>query len=178
LKFRINYTLFELVCGDITELSTDAIVNAANGALKLGGGVAGAIRRKGGSEIQMDCDRIVAEKGRIVTGDAAITIGGRLKARFVVHAVGPVYGEGDEDRKLRDATVNSLKLADREHLKSISFPAISTGHFGLPRQKCAEVMIPTVISYVRSGTNLKHIIFCLYDQDTYDIFKRTLEKSI
>lgn len=178
MKARINDTLLELVHGDITELSTDAIVNAANGALKLGGGVAGAIRRKGGPEIQMDCNRIVAEKGRIVTGDATITKGGRLKARFVVHAVGPVYGEGYEDRKLRNATVSSLKLADHEHLKSISFPAISTGNFGLPKQKCAEVMIPTVISYIRSGTNLKHIILCLYDQNTYDIFKRTLEKNI
>jgi O-acetyl-ADP-ribose deacetylase (regulator of RNase III) len=178
LKVKINDTFLELVCGDITELSTDAIVNAANEALKLGGGVAGAIRRKGGPEIQMDCDRIVAEKGRIITGDAAITKGGRLKARFVVHAVGPVYGEGDEDRKLRNATVSSLKLADREHLTSISFPAISTGHFGLPKQRCAEVMISTVISYVRSGTNLKQIIFCLYDQDTYNIFRRTLEKNI
>jgi O-acetyl-ADP-ribose deacetylase (regulator of RNase III) len=178
LKVKINNRLLELVSGDITELSTDAIINAANGALKLGGGVAGAIRTKGGPEIQMECNRIIAEKGRIPTGGAAITRGGNLKAKFIIHAVGPICGEGDEERKLRNATISSLKLADREHLKSIAFPAISTGHFGLPKERCAEVMIPTVISYLRSGTNLGHIIFCLYDQDTYDVFRRTLEKSI
>ena len=178
MQAKINDTFLELICGDITDLSTDAIVNAANEVLKLGGGVAGAIRRKGGPEIQIECDRVITEKGRIATGDAAITKGGKLKAKYVIHAVGPVYGEGDEDQKLRNATVNSLKLADRENLKSIAFPAISTGNFGFPKQRCAEVMIPAVKSYIKNGTNLKQIIFCLYDQDTYDIFKQTLEKNI
>lgn len=112
----------ELVRGDITDLQVDSIVNAANGALKLGGGVAGAIRRKGGPQIQKECDQIIAEKGRIPTGEAVITTAGNLKASHVIHAVGPIYGEGDEDQKLREATINSLKLADKHGLKTISPP--------------------------------------------------------
>lgn len=178
LRTEIGRTVLELVKGDITELTVDSIVNAANGSLKLGGGVAGAIRRKGGPEIQRECDRIIAERGRIPTGEAVITTGGNLKARYVIHAVGPVYGEGDEDRKLEKATLNSLKLADEHGLKSIAFPAISTGYFGLPKERCAQIMIPAAISYVKGGTSLERIIFCLYNQETYDIFKSTLEKTL
>jgi O-acetyl-ADP-ribose deacetylase (regulator of RNase III) len=176
LKAEFAETILELVKGDITELSVDSIVNAANGFLKLGGGVAGAIRRKGGPKIQRECDKIIAEKGRIPTGEAAVTTGGNLKAKYVIHAVGPIYGEGDEDNKLRAATTNSLELADWHGLKSIAFPAISTGYFGLPKKRCAEVMLPASISYIKKGTNLKQVLFCLYDQETLNIFKYTLEQ--
>lgn len=166
----------ELVRGDITELQVDSIVNAANGALKLGGGVAGAIRRKGGPKIQKECDQIITEKGRIPTGEAVITTAGNLKASHVIHAVGPIYHEGDEDQKLREATINSLRLADEHGLRTIALPAISTGYFGLPKRKCARVMMSTAISYMRKGTNLKKIIFCLYDEETLSIFREALER--
>ncbi|MDZ7261405.1 MAG: macro domain-containing protein, partial [candidate division KSB1 bacterium] len=106
MQKQINKTLLELVEGDITEMDTDAIVNAANAQLILGGGVAGAIRRKGGPKIQEECNKI----GGTFVGGAVITTGGNLKARHVIHAVGPRMGEGDEDNKLRNATLNSLKL--------------------------------------------------------------------
>ncbi len=177
MQVRIGKTDFELTKGDITELRVDSIVNAANSQLKLGGGVAGAIRRKGGSQIQEECDKIIAERGQIPTGEAAITTGGKLKARYVIHAVGPVYGEGDEGGKLGNVTVNSLKLADQQGLRSIAFPAISTGYFGLPKKRCAELMIPAVISYIKKGSNLDRVVFCLYDQETLDTFKETLRNQ-
>ena len=120
-----------LVQGDLTELAVDAIVNAANSGLQLGGGVAGAIRTKGGPSIQEECNRI----GPIRVGEAVVTGGGNLKASYVIHAVGPVYGEGDEDEKLRNATLNSLKRATEKGMKSIAFPAISTGIFGFPKRE-------------------------------------------
>jgi O-acetyl-ADP-ribose deacetylase (regulator of RNase III) len=126
MRIKINYTFLELTKGDITDQTTDAIVNAANTALQLGGGVAGAIRRKGGPKIQEECNRI----GGTHVGGAVITTGGNLKAKYVIHAVGPIHGEKNEDGKLKDATLNSLILADQKNLKSIAFPAISTGIFG------------------------------------------------
>lgn len=176
MEIKVNGTIIELVKGDITELDVDCIVNAANSMLKMGGGVAGAIRRKGGQKIQDECDEIVAKRGPIPAGGAVITSGGNLKAKYVIHAVGPVYGEGDEERKLRDAVLNSLKLAEQYSVSSIAFPAISTGAFGLPKDICAETMIPATIFYVKGGTNIKKIVFCLYDDEAFSIFKRTLER--
>ena len=173
---KIGRTVVELVRGDITDLSVDCIVNAANGQLWLGGGVAGAIRRKGGPKIQEECNKIVSKRGSVPTGGAAITSAGNLKVKYVMHAVGPVFGVGDEDSKLRDATTNSLKLADEHKTKSIAFPAISTGYFGLPKKRCAEVMLPAAISYVEGGTQIESIIFCLYDQETFDVFKKALQE--
>ncbi|MEM2351664.1 MAG: macro domain-containing protein [Thermoproteota archaeon] len=175
MQIRINKTTIELVKGDITELNVDCIVNAANSMLKMGGGVAGAIRRKGGEKIQEECDRIVAERGPVPVGGAVITSGGNLKAKYVIHAVGPVYGEGDEERKLKDAVINSLRLAEQYNMASIAFPAISTGVFGMPKKICAETMLPAAISYAKSGTSIGKIIFCLYDDETFNIFKETLE---
>jgi len=176
MQIKVGETVIELVKGDITELDVDCIVNAANTMLKMGGGVAGAIRRKGGQKIQDECDEIVAKRGPISVGGAAITSGGSLKAKYVIHAVGPVYGEGDEERKLRDAVINSLRLAEEHGVKSIAFPAISTGVFGMPKKICAETMIPAAISYAIGGTGIERIIFCLYDDETFNIFKGTLEK--
>lgn len=164
----------ELVKGDITDLDTDAIVNAANSNLKMEGGVAGAILKKGGYEIQRECDKI----GYCPVGGAVITGAGKLKAKYVIHAVGPRYGEGDEDRKLRDATLNSLRLAEQYGLKSIAFPAISTGIFGFPKDRCARVMVPTVVEFIKNeAKNLKRVIFCLYDDETYRIFEKVLEET-
>ena len=160
----------ELVKGDITELDVDAIVNAANSRLKHGGGVALAIVRKGGKIIQDESDKI----GYCEVGNAVITTAGRLKARYVIHAVGPRYGEGNEDIKLRNATLNSLRLADEYNLSSIAFPAISTGIFGFPKDRCARIMLDAAMSY--KSNSIKKIIFCLYDDETYNIFKEELDR--
>jgi O-acetyl-ADP-ribose deacetylase (regulator of RNase III) len=168
---KVKNSVLDIVQGDITEMETDAIVNAANAALQLGGGVAGAIRRKGGPKIQEECNKI----GGTFVGGAVITTGGNLKAKHVIHAVGPRYGEGDEDRKLRNATLNSLKLADRHSLKSIAFPAISAGIFGFPKDRCAKIMLSTAVEYLKGTTKIEKVIFCLYDSETLHIFEEELK---
>jgi O-acetyl-ADP-ribose deacetylase (regulator of RNase III) len=161
-----------LVQGDLTELAVDAIVNAANSRLQLGGGVAGAIRAKGGPSIQEECNRI----GPIRVGEAAVTGGGNLKASYVIHAVGPSYGEGDEDEKLRNATLNSLKRATEKGLKIIAFPAISTGIFGFPKDRCAEIMLKTASEFLEGQeTSLDEVILCLWSQGDLELFEKTLE---
>ena len=171
MEAKINKTIQELTQGDITDLDTDAIVNAANTALQLGGGVAGAVRRKGGSRIQEECNEI----GGTHVGGAVITTGGNLKAKYVIHAVGPRHGEEHEDEKLKDATLNSLILADKNNLKSIAFPAISTGIFGFPKDRCATIMLSTTVAYLEGPTKLEKVVYCLYDQNTVEIFKRALQ---
>jgi len=171
MKIKINKTFLELTQGDITDLDTDAIVNAANTALQLGGGVAGAIRRKGGPKIQEECNKI----GGTHVGGAVITTGGNLKAKYVIHAVGPIHGEEHEDEKLKDATLNSLILADKNRLKSIAFPAISTGIFGFPKDRCATIMLSTTTAYLEGPTKLEKVVYSLYDQDSFEIFKNTLQ---
>jgi O-acetyl-ADP-ribose deacetylase (regulator of RNase III) len=174
MRKRIGKAEVELVIGDITEMDTDAIVNAANSQLNHGGGVAGAIVRKGGSIIREESETWVFARGEVPVGSAAITSGGALAARYVIHAVGPRMGEGDEDKKLENATLNSLKMADKHLLKSISFPAISTGIFGYPIDRCAHVMIPGVIGYLLHGkSGLERVVFCLYDESAFQIFKDT-----
>jgi O-acetyl-ADP-ribose deacetylase (regulator of RNase III) len=162
----------ELVEGDITEMDTDAIVNAANAQLVLGGGVAGAIRRKGGPQIQEECDRI----GGTFVGGAVITTGGNLKARHVIHAVGPQWGEGNENEKLKNATLNSLKVADENGLKSIAFPAISTGIFGFPIRRCAEIMLHATAEHLRGTTGLERVVFCLFGRDSFNVFATELRR--
>ncbi len=174
MKADIANSVIELADGDITEMDTDAIVNAANSMLIMGGGVAGAIRRKGGLSIQAKCLKI----GRTPVGGAAITAGGKLKAKFVIHAVGPRWGEGDEDNKLKNATLNSLKLADKQKLKSIAFPAISAGIFGFPIDRCAEIMLRTTIDYLKGQTGLKRVVFCLFGRESYDVFEKQLKQEI
>jgi O-acetyl-ADP-ribose deacetylase (regulator of RNase III) len=174
MKVKINKTEIELVDGDLTEQTTDAIVNAANAGLILGGGVAGAIRTKGGPRIQEECNKI----GGTFVGGAVITTGGNLKAKHVIHAVGPRMGEGDEDKKLKNATLNSLKLADEKKLKSIAFPAISAGIFGFPIERCATIMISTTIDYLSQTTGLKKVIFCLWGKSAYSIFENELKKQL
>jgi O-acetyl-ADP-ribose deacetylase (regulator of RNase III) len=164
----------ELVQGDLTELAVDAIVNAANAQLVLGAGVAGAIRTKGGPSIQEECDRI----GGTTVGQAVATGAGNLKARYVIHAVGPRMGEGDEDEKLRQATWNSLLRATEKGLRSIAFPAISTGIFGFPKDRCAAVMIAAARQFLQQQpTTLQKVIFCLWSAEDLAIFGRTLEGS-
>ena len=172
MQIQINNKTLELTEGDITELHTDAIVNAANASLILGAGVAGAIRSKGGPSIQQECNEI----GGCPVGGAVITGGGNLKARHVIHAVGPRKGEGDEEEKLRNATLNSLRVADGNGLTSIGFPAISTGVFGFPIERCAEIMLSATIDYLQGETGLVRVVFCLYGEEAFGVFEGGLEK--
>jgi len=174
MKVNIENRVLEILEADITEMQTDAIVNAANARLILGGGVAGAIKRKGGPKIQEACNKI----GGTFVGGAVITTGGNLKAKYVIHAVGPRLGEGNEDEKLKNATLNSLKLADDNNLKSISFPAISTGIFGFPIERCAQIMLKTIIDYLKGKTCLEKVVFCLFGQDSYQVFANQLKKEV
>ena len=166
----VKNSLIKIVQADITDLDTDVIVNAANVQLILGGGVAGAIRRKGGSTIQEECNEI----GGTFVGGAAITTGGNLKAKRVIHAVGPRMGEGDEDSKLTNAVLNSLKLVDEHGLKTIAFPAISTGIFGYPIDRCAKIMIFGVKKYLAGETQIREVVFCLYTNSDYEVFNKEL----
>lgn len=174
MRAEFGHTILEVIKADITEMETDAIVNAANAQLILGGGVAGAIRRKGGPAIQEQCSKI----GGTFVGGAVITDAGNLKARYVIHAVGPRMGEGEEDQKLKNATLNSLKIADENNIKSISFPAISTGIFGYPIVRCAEIMLQTSINYIKGSTGLDKVVFCLFEQDSYKVFEERLKQEI
>ncbi|MCK4885221.1 macro domain-containing protein [Candidatus Bathyarchaeota archaeon] len=171
MSAKINKAVLELTQGDITDQTTDAIVNAANAALQLGGGVAGSIRRKGGPKIQEACNKI----GGTLVGGAVLTTGGNLAAKYVIHAVGPRHGEEHDDAKLKDATLNSLILADQKNLKNIAFPAISTGIFGFPKDRCVTIMLSTTIAYLEGPTKLEKVVYCLYNQKTFEIFKRTLQ---
>jgi O-acetyl-ADP-ribose deacetylase (regulator of RNase III) len=168
---KINNTILELRLGDITDMDTDAIVNAANASLQLGGGVAGAIRSKGGPKIQDECNKI----GGTPIGNAVLTTGGNLKAKYVIHAVGPVHGEEHDDEKLKDTTLNTLILSDKSNLRSITFPAISTGIFGFPKYRCAIIMLSTTIAYLEGFTKLERVIYCLYDSVTFEAFKHALQ---
>ena len=166
----VKNSSIKTVQGDITDLDIDVIVNAANAQLILGGGVAGAIRRKGGSKIQEECNEI----GGTFVGGAVITTGGDLKAKYVIHAVGPRMGEGDEDSKLTNAVLNSLELMDEHKLKTIAFPAISTGIFGYPIDRCAKIMIFTAKKYLAGETQIKEVILCLYTNSDYEVFNKEL----
>lgn len=173
LSIQLEGTQLELIEGDITDLDVDAVVNAANEQLQLGTGVAGAIREQGGPSIQEECDRI----GSTPVGTAVLTGGGNLKAMHVIHAVGPQMGEGDEDRKLASAIRSSLALADRHGLKSIALPAISTGSFGFPIDRCARILLTEVYRYLQGGTKIGRVVVSLKGEDTFETFKRELRRG-
>lgn len=173
LSIQLEGTQLDLVEGDITELDVDAIVNAANENLQLGTGVAGAIRDRGGPSIQEECDRI----GGTPVGTAVLTTGGKLKAKHVIHAVGPQMGEGEEDRKLQSAIRASLALADRHGLKSIAMPAISSGSFGFPLDRCARILLTEVYRYLQGGTKIERVVISLIDDPSFEIFKRELRRG-
>jgi len=166
--------ILRLIQGDITERDVDAIVNAANSHLQHGGGVAGAIVRKGGQVIQEESNKI----GYTPVGAAVITGAGKLRARFVIHAVGPRMGEGGEDNKLKNAISNSLKLASKKGLKSISLPAISSGIFGFPKDQCAGILVKEALNYIEKNpkSSLQLIEFCIYDDLTKEYFQREFDK--
>ncbi len=175
-EVKINESILSLVEGDITNENTDAIVNAANARLAGGAGVDGAIHRMGGPAIMKECRKI----GGCPTGQAVITTGGNLKAKYVIHTVGPVYKDGTkgEAKLLKSAHLESLKLASSRGLKSISFPAISTGVYGYPVNEAANIALKTVIDYLQEHTDIELVRFVLFGNETYDIFSEELRKLI
>jgi O-acetyl-ADP-ribose deacetylase (regulator of RNase III) len=173
LVIDLSDTKLELIVSDITDLAVDAIVNAANEDLQLGSGVAGAIREKGGPSIQSECDRI----GHTPVGSAVMTGAGDLPVKQVIHAVGPRMGEGDEDRKLSSAVRSALALADRNGLVSIALPAISTGNFGFPLDRCARITLTEVHRYLQGGSKLERVVVALHDEDAFETFKRELRRG-
>ncbi len=178
MELVINKTRLALVQGDITIQATDAIVNAANSGLMGGGGVDGAIHRAGGPAIMEECRKIREKIGRLPAGKAVITTGGRLKTKYVIHTVGPVWHDGTsgEAELLASAYRESLKLADEKRLKSISFPAISTGAYGYPLEPAARVALQTVIDFMSQDKSLEEVVLVLYDSATYQIYAETLRK--
>jgi len=177
----INQSKLSIIQGDITQQSTDAIVNAANSGLMGGGGVDGAIHRAGGPAILEECKQIVAKQGRLPTGKAVITTGGNLKAKHVIHTVGPIWygGTKNEADLLTSAYQESLKLAAKNILVSISFPSISTGAYGYPVAEASEVAVKSVASFLKEQvTSIKEVVFVLFDSGTYDAYRSALEKMI
>jgi len=157
--------------GDLTEQDVDAIVNAANNALQLGGGVAGAIRRKGGPRIQAECNRL----GPVPLGEAAITSAGDLTARYVVHAASMALGSRTTEASLRAATRNSLLRAVEKGLKTMAFPAVGTGIAGFPMQRCAEVMLQEAAGHLAGETTLEEVRFVLFDAPACETFRAVYE---
>jgi O-acetyl-ADP-ribose deacetylase (regulator of RNase III) len=174
MEVKINKSTLALVEGDITMEETDAIVNAANSRLAGGGGVDGAIHRAGGPSIIAECRKI----GGCPTGQAVITTGGTLKAKYVIHTVGPVYQGGikGEAALLKSAHLESLKLASAKKLKSIAFPAISTGVYGYPVNEAAHIALKTVIDYLKEHGDIELARFVLFGRKTYDTFVEELKK--
>lgn len=164
--------ILRLVEGDLTQEDVEAIVNAANPQLQHGGGVAGIILRRGGREIQTESDQWVRQHGPVSHAEPAYTTAGKLPCRYVIHAVGPVWGDGDEDKKLAAAIHGSLELADSLQLTSIAFPAISTGIFGFPKERAAGVFYNSFNDYFGKGSpsSLKLIRLTLFDQPTVSAF--------
>lgn len=164
--------LFQLVQGDITTETVDAIVNAANSSLRHGGGVARAISERGGESIQRESDAWVKKNGPVSYNEPAVTGAGNLPCQIVIHAVGPVWGEGDEEAKLADAVLGVLALATRRGLSSLSLPAISTGIFGFPKELAARIIFSTIEAFFTSQADspLKQVRLVLFDQPTLDVF--------
>jgi O-acetyl-ADP-ribose deacetylase len=170
--------IIQIVQGDITTEEVDAIVNAANEHLQHGGGVAWAISKKGGPAIQKESDQWIREHGPVSHSHPAWTSGGRLPAKYVIHAVGPVWGDGDEDKKLREAVAGSLRLANELKCSSLAMPAISTGIFGFPRDRAAKIIFTAIEEFwVSNPSSLKMVKLVLFDQPTVDIFLKSFQNK-
>ena len=159
--------------GDITKLKVDAIVNAANSSLMGGGGVDGAIHRAGGPAILEECRQIIAWQGRCEAGEAVITTGGNLIARFVIHTVGPVWhgGQNGEPQLLKNAYLNSLNLAVENEVETIAFPNISTGVYGFPKKEAAEIAIHSVRKFLSENEQIKQLLFDCFDEENYELYR-------
>lgn len=172
----INGARLSITKGDITKMTTDAIVNAANSGLMGGGGVDGAIHRAGGPAILEECKQIVSTQGRLPAGQAVITTGGKMKTKHVIHTVGPIWrgGEQGEPDLLASAYRESLKLAAGHNLSSIAFPSISTGVYGYPVAEASRIAMKTVASFLHESTSIKEVIFVLFNAEAYDAYASAL----
>jgi len=175
LEIYVVKTLLVLVRGDITQQDTEAVVNAANSSLMGGGGVDGAIHRAGGPKILEECKQIVARQGRLPAGEAVITTGGNLKARYVIHTVGPVWrgGNSGEDELLRSSCLTSLSLAWEKGISTISFPSVSTGAYGFPIKRAARIALSTVFDFCQNHL-VKEIRFVLFSEQDLKIYEDVL----
>ena len=178
-EVTVNQAKLRIIQGDITRQATDAIVNAANSSLMGGGGVDGAIHRAGGSAILEECKQIVARQGRLSTGKAVITTGGNLKAKYVIHTVGPIWHGGNkgEPELLASAYQQSLKIAAEKNINSVSFPSISTGAYGYPVGQASEVALDAVITFLsQSTTSIREVVFVLFDSRTLGVYSSALRE--
>lgn len=173
--YSYNKVKIKAIQGDITEMEVDGIVNAANNSLLGGGGVDGAIHRKGGSSILEQTKEI----GGCPTGEARITTAGNLPSKYVIHTVGPVYsGKGKDREMLYNAYYNSLKLASEYKLKSLAFPSISTGAYGYPISEASKIALDSVLEYIDKNNNIKEIIFVLFSKEDYKIYENLLKNRL
>jgi len=172
--------ILQIIQGDLTIERVQAIVNAANNQLQHGGGVAGAIARAGGSQIQAESDAWVRKYGPVSNESPAYTSGGELPCRYVIHAVGPVWGEGDEDNKLNAAVLGALELGEQLGITTIAFPAISTGIFGFPKERAANAILSTYQAYFKnnSKSSLNIIRLTLFDRETLDVFCQVWDRFL
>jgi len=179
METKVNKTQLTLIRGDITEQDTEAIVNAANTSLLGGGGVDGAIHRAGGPSILEECKKIRAKQGGCPTGEAVITTGGNLKARYVIHTVGPVWsgGKRNEDLLLRNAYKNSLSLSRDKGIQSLSFPSISTGAYDFPIERAADIALSTVRDFLETHT-FKEVRFVLFSEKDLNVYEEAWEKTV
>jgi O-acetyl-ADP-ribose deacetylase (regulator of RNase III) len=168
-----------ILMGDITKIAADAIVNAANGSLLGGGGVDGAIHRAGGKAILEECMRIRARQGGCQVGEAVITTGGKLPAKYVIHTVGPVWSGGNcnEEELLAQAYLNSLKLALTRQVQTLAFPNISTGIYGFPKDKAAPIAIQTVGDFLAANEIVQRVTFVCFDEENYEIYRSILANT-
>lgn len=168
----------EIIRGDITKQRVDVVVNAANSSLMGGGGVDGAIHRAGGPAILEECRNIIAKQGSCPTGEAVITTGGNLPAKFVIHTVGPVWngGKNNEQVKLSNCYKSSLQLAVENNLKTIAFPNISTGIYGYPRKEAAEVAVKTVSQFLETNNGITQVFFVCFDEENFQLYRLLLSE--
>jgi len=167
---KTDPALIKIIKGDITALKVDAIVNAANSHLAHGGGLAGLLLQKGGLTIQQESDAWIAEHGTVATASTAVTEAGALPSRFIIHAVGPIMGSGEEQEKIYNATISALQRAKSMSLTSIALPALSTGIFGVPFEISAAGMLSAAIHFSEDAGTVQNIIFCLYDDSALEKF--------
>jgi O-acetyl-ADP-ribose deacetylase (regulator of RNase III) len=169
--------MIQVYQGDITTVPVDAIVNAANTSLLGGAGVDGAIHRAGGPTILAECQRIRDKQGGCEVGEAVITTAGKLPAKFVIHTVGPIWrnGKNNEERLLSSAYSNSLKLAIDYQVRSIAFPNISTGVYGFPKERAAQIAIKTVCDFLDTTNQIERVLFVCYDEENYNLYKEILK---
>jgi O-acetyl-ADP-ribose deacetylase (regulator of RNase III) len=182
VEYQVGKAKISLVQGDITEMETDVIVNAANPSLMGGGGVDGAIHRKGGPKILEECKQIRATQwpNGLPTGKAVITTGGNLKAKYVIHTVGPIWrgGKSGEPELLAEAYKNSLALASSKGLKTIAFPSISTGAYGYPIEKACKVALRTVKEFLEKENKLEEVVFVLYTKHDFEVYKEAAKEIL